>query len=152
MGREMIDLDARVQAHAGRSIREIFQDSGETGFRDLESEMLRVVAAESPAVVSLGGGAILRAENRAILRASGNCIWLVATAETLANRIAADVATTANRPALTSLGVLDEIRQMLETRQPLYADAADLSIDTSAKSIKQVSDEIVRVCRDRSWC
>ncbi len=152
IGCPVIDLDARIQSHAGCSIREIFADSGEQGFRDLESEMLSVVATEPPAVVALGGGAILRESNRELIQSSGQCVWLIATAETLAMRIAADTGTTANRPALTPLGHLDEIRQLLLTRQPHYEDAANAQVDTTDKSIEQVSDEILAVCRDRQWC
>ena len=60
----VIDLDDRIEAAADMSIREIFAHEGEAGFRDRESAALRVAGVELPSVVSLGGGAILREENR----------------------------------------------------------------------------------------
>ncbi|EMI21638.1 Shikimate kinase domain protein [Rhodopirellula maiorica SM1] len=152
IGCPVVDLDVHIQDHAGCSIREIFADSGEQGFRDLESEMLDIVAAESPCVVALGGGAILRESNRKQIQTSGHCIWLIATAEMLAERIAADSGTAANRPALTQLGHLDEIRELLAYRQPLYQEVADVQIDTSGKTLAQVSDEALQHCREKRWC
>ncbi|GAA4450735.1 shikimate kinase [Novipirellula rosea] len=152
LGCPVVDLDVRIQSHAGCSIRDIFADSGEQGFRDLESEMLNIVAAEPPSIVALGGGAILRESNRQKIRSSGHCIWLVATAETLATRIAGDAGTAANRPALTQLGQLDEIRELLAFREPLYSDAADVQIDTSGKTLEQVSAEALTLCRENRWC
>ncbi|WP_372718396.1 shikimate kinase [Novipirellula sp.] len=148
----VVDLDVRIQSHAGCSIRDLFADSGEQGFRDLESEMLNIVAAEPPSIVALGGGAILRESNRQTIRLSGHCIWLVATAETLAARIAGDAGTAANRPALTQLGQLDEIRELLTLREPLYSEAADVQINTSGKTLDQVSAEALTLCRENRWC
>ncbi|GAA5504739.1 shikimate kinase [Novipirellula caenicola] len=152
LGCAVVDLDVRIQSHAGCSIREIFANGGEQAFRDIESEILDVVATESPSVVALGGGAILRKSNREKIRSSGHCIWLVANAETLAARIAADEGTAANRPALTPLSQLDEIRELLTTRHPFYDEVANAQINTEGKSLEQVSEEAIALCRQNNWC
>lgn len=145
LGRPVIDLDQIVEANQGRSIREIFDEGGESLFRELETAALATVCEAPPAVISLGGGAILRAENRDRLRGTGICFWLDADAETIAQRIRDDSLTTDQRPALTSLGELEEIRQLLERRRPLYEQAADYRIDTSGKTVHQVADEILEL-------
>ena len=142
LGRPLIDLDQRIELAAGKSIREIFQEGGETAFRDLEAESLRAAAAESAAVISLGGGAILRDENRQIIRSTGLCVWLDADAETIARRIAEDTSTVTKRPALTPLGQLEEIRHLLRRRREFYRQAADYRVDTPGKSIPQVAEEV----------
>ena len=72
LGVGFVDLDERIIAAAGKTIREIFADHGEPGFRDHESRLLAEVLAEGgEGVVSLGGGAIERAENRQKIRESG---------------------------------------------------------------------------------
>ena len=143
MQRAVIDLDQVIEANAGKSIREIFVEGGESLFRQLESEALATVSESDPAVISLGGGAILTAQNRALINRNGVCIWLRAQPETIAQRINADQTTAASRPPLTDKDQLSEIREMLERRHALYAATADFQIDTEQKSIAEVADEIL---------
>ncbi|WP_203328955.1 shikimate kinase [Candidatus Laterigemmans baculatus] len=140
-----VDLDAVVQELAGRSIAEIFADAGEAEFRRLESQALGEVAARhSPQIVALGGGAVLREENRRVIRSSGRCVRLTASVETIAARIAGDGVTAAQRPPLTRLGQIEEIRQLLEARREAYEAAAEWTVDTEGKSLAEVAEEIGR--------
>lgn len=139
----VIDLDQMIEANAGKSIREIFEQGGESLFRKLESEALQTVADAPPAVVSLGGGAILSQENRRRICQSGICFWLDADADTIAERIGGDQTTADRRPSLTTLGELDEIRELLSQRRALYESVANHRIDTTGKSIETVADEIL---------
>ena len=141
--RPIIDLDQVIEANAGKSIRQLFDAGGEILFRNLESEALLTVSQADPALISLGGGTILSAENRQVIKQTGFCVWLTATAETIAERIYADTATAENRPALTSLDQLSEIRDLLERRNESYEDASGLKIDTEGKSIDQVADLVL---------
>ncbi len=141
--RTVIDLDGVVTANAGKSISEIFQDGGEGAFRDLESNALESVSQAENAVISLGGGAILRAGNRAIIRSTGICVWLDCDAETIVSRLRDDDASLEQRPALTQLDELHEIRQLLQVRQPLYQQASDYRLDTAGKTIEQVADLVI---------
>ena len=79
LGRTVIDLDGVVAANAGKSIREIFQQDGESRFRDLETTALESVAQTSSSVISLGGGAILRGINRSIIQSTGFASGSIAT-------------------------------------------------------------------------
>ena len=141
--RTVIDLDGVVAANTGKSISEIFRDGGEVAFRDLESTALESVSQTENAVVSLGGGAILRDGNRAIIRSTGVCIWLDCDADTIARRLQQDDASSEQRPALTTLDESQEIRELLKARYPLYQEAADHRLDTAGKKIEQVADEIM---------
>jgi shikimate kinase len=143
LGRPVVDLDQVVEANRGQSIREIFDEGGESLFRDLESEALETVSQAPAAVVSLGGGAILRDSNREIIRTTGHCVWLDADAETIAGRIRCDASTADKRPALTALGEREEIRELLDRRREFYDQAADYRIDTTEKSIEQVAQQIL---------
>ena len=144
LGRPLVDLDDAVELAAGKSIREIFADDGESVFRDWETECLtRVARGEDSNVVSLGGGAILRSTNRDLIGGSGVCVWLWADAETLAKRIDADATTSVRRPALTDLTQLDEIRRLLEVREPLYREVADHHVETAGKTIEAIAAEII---------
>ncbi|RMF83405.1 MAG: shikimate kinase [Planctomycetota bacterium] len=141
--RPFVDLDALIERTAGLSIRDLFEQHGEPAFRDLEQQTLAHVCADSSQVVSVGGGAVLREENRKRMKACGRCIWLRAATEELATRLAADPKTAAQRPALTARGVLEEIEEQLAQRAPLYERLADTIVDTTGRSIEAVAGEIV---------
>lgn len=144
LGRSLVDLDDLVEKNAGSSIREIFAERNEAGFRELESEALFALTDPSPLVVSLGGGAILRESNRRWIAENGFCVWLDADAKTIAERLFADESTESRRPALTDLDALAEISTVLDQRRPLYEAAADLRIWTAGRSIEQVADELIQ--------
>lgn len=142
----LVDLDQSIEESAGQSIRQIFQRGGEPLFRDLETAALTKVAAEStPHIISLGGGAVLKAENRALIGRTGKCVWLDASAESICDRIFSDSSTIDRRPSLTELSPRDEVSQLLGQRRSIYQSAADYRIDTDGKSIDQVASEIERL-------
>jgi shikimate kinase len=147
LAREWVDADAEIELRAGRSIATIFDEQGEEGFRKLEAEVLGdLLTGSSPAegrIIAAGGGVVLRAENRELLTRSASCVWLRATPETIARRIAADESTASRRPALTALGRQEGIVRLLAARTPLYEACATLSIDTEGKSAEDVADEII---------
>jgi shikimate kinase len=143
LGRWWADNDDLVEAKLGRSVREIFAERGEAGFRDCEAAALRELCGHAGGVVATGGGAVLREENRRRMRAAGTVVWLTAGAETLWRRMQADPATAERRPALT-VGGLAEVRELLAAREPLYREAAHLIIDTDSRSPEAVVDAILR--------
>jgi shikimate kinase len=134
------DADAVLEARHGRTIRQIFADEGEAGFRDKEAEVLADLAAGARQVIATGGGVILRAENRALLR-RGLVVWLTAPAPVLWQRLQEDATTRDRRPALAG-GGLEEIEQLLAARQPHYAACADLVVDTTQREPGAVAEEI----------
>ncbi len=137
------DADEELERRAGRSIAQMFAEQGEPYFRDLESQTLKDLAAQRGAVLSLGGGVVLRPENREVIRAAGTVVWLRASAATLHRRIEEDAATAARRPNLTAAGGLAEIEQLLAARTPLYEACADLPLDTDALSTAEVAEAIL---------
>lgn len=138
-----VDTDITIESNAGRSIAEIFAESGEATFRDLESSAISSSKDLAPSVISLGGGAILREANRDWIKKLGKAIWLKASPEVLATRIAQDTTTSARRPALSKLGTLDEIVSILSIRTPLYHAAADIEIDTTDLSPLDVASKVI---------
>ncbi len=120
LGRESIDADKEIERRAGKTIAAIFADDGEPPFRDLESAVVADLA-RTRLVISTGGGAVLREANRAAMQAAGPIVWLTASVDTIAVRIAGDAATARLRPNLTAVGGKAEIEA-----RPGRADA-DLS-------------------------
>ncbi len=138
-----IDADAELERRAAMTIKQIFAEQGEPSFRDLESTVLQELAARHSHIIALGGGVILRAENRQILKNHGKTVWLQASPEALQGRISDDPATADRRPNLTGQGGLAEIRTLLAKRTPLYAQCADLTIDAENKSPPEIARQII---------
>lgn len=139
----LVDADIYVEKQAGKSIAEIFADAGESGFRDLETQALLELTENSGQILSLGGGVILREENR--VRITDRCftVWLTAPPSVIAKRLSRDASTQARRPSLTGKSILDEIEEVLAARIPLYQQCADLTVDTQTKSPQEVSQAIL---------
>lgn len=140
LGWTWCDADTVLEERFGRSIRQIFAEEGENGFRDKETLILRELASTQDVVIATGGGVILRPENRAELK-KGFVVWLTAAPEILHARINADVTTGDRRPALTR-GGFEEVRELLETRRPLYEECAHLSVATDDVSPEQIAKTI----------
>lgn len=142
-----IDTDEMIVRRAGRSIAEIFAASGEAAFRDLESDILREVLLLEDHVISLGGGAVLREENRRALLASPHKrIYLRCDPEELHRRIHGDPGTAANRPHLTPLGGgIEEVQAVLAQREPIYRQVMTAELDVTHVSPQEACAYIVRL-------
>jgi shikimate kinase len=143
LGWTLVDTDERIEAAAGRSIRDIFAQGGEAAFRRLEADAVAEVARGTRQVISVGGGAVLSEDNRRTLRAAGVRVWLTAPAEELYRRMRGDPRDARTRPALTGRGGLDEVRHLLAEREPLYAELADHVVPTGQRSVEQVVEAIL---------
>jgi shikimate kinase len=140
-----IDTDDLVVKKAGKSIADIFEQHGEKRFRDLEAEAVKEVAKLQEHVISLGGGAILRQENIDVLRRNEHkIVYLRCEAGELYKRIMSDPNTAANRPNLTPVGGIEEIRRLLAEREPLYRSAMTAELDVTNQS---ASDAVVYIAR-----
>lgn len=152
------DADLVLEQKLGCSIASLVRERGEPVFRDEEVAVLADLLARFPGVLSTGGGAVLRAENRVALRASGRpVVWLTAPAEVVRQRLAADPTTAARRPALavpsspgqsTPGDPLAEVTAALVDREPLYRECADFWIDTSLATPAAVAARVVDWLRD----
>ena len=135
----LFDTDEIVAAKFGISIPEIFAKHGEEPFRDAETEALRQISLDQPAIIVTGGGIVLRQENVDLLKRLGAVVWLDADEETLFER----ASRTANRPLLQGQDPRKAFSEMLQTRRPLYAKVADIRVDTSALTHDEVADAIL---------
>jgi len=132
------DLDSLIVEKEGTSINTIFADRGESYFREVESSVLKSVSQESSLIVSTGGGAVIRQENRCLMHKSGVVVNLTATPETILQRLHSD----AERPLLRDSKSLAQIQILLSERESYYAEA-DIRIDTDGKNVEDVAREIL---------
>ena len=141
---ETVDADDAVEEIAGVSISEIFSKFGEAKFRELESEIVQSLSGKNQLVVSLGGGAPIAECNRRRIFETGKSIWLRAKAELLWKRISLDNQSHQQRPDLTPSGGLDEIVELLEFRNPIYAECADFTVEIDQQSPVGIAEQIVK--------
>lgn len=140
LGWEWLDADEFLQARHGKTIRQIFAEEVEKGFREKESQLLQELSDYEDHVIATGGGIILREDNRALLK-KGIVVWLQAPADVLWQRLQQDVSTAEKRPDLAQ-GGLAEIEQLLELRAPLYEECHDFAVNTGSRSPEEVADVI----------
>src|SRR5450432_1746182 len=144
---KFVDTDDLIVAATGKTIREIFETDGEPKFRDLETDALRKACEMKDHVISLGGGAVIREENRKTIINSGlKRIYLRCDPQILLQRIHSDPQTSANRPHLTHLaGGIDEIKNLLAIREPFYREVMSAELDVTNLSPVEALVHIVRL-------
>ena len=139
-----IDSDNEIEERTGADIPWIFDVEGESGFRDREQAVIEELTQLEGVLVSTGGGAVLRPENRQALAARGFVIYLHATVAQQVARTNQD----RNRPLLQGGDPETILRELMATRDPLYREIADLVIDTGAGSARTLTQRIVRELED----
>jgi len=143
--RDFIDSDKYIESSTGKTIKSIFEEGGEDGFRKIEAGIIAELSKVDNTVISAGGGAVLREENVRNLKDNGFLVLLEATPEIIHNRIAQDKKTTQQRPSLTDKKPLDEIKHLIAKREHAYKSAADYTIDTSSVSCEDIVNEIITI-------
>lgn len=135
LGVPHLDTDAEIARAANASIPEIFARDGEGFFRARETEVLGRVLNGPSAVISTGGGAWMRPENRALVAGAGVSVWLDCPLPLLWQRVRHKP----TRPLLQTSDPLGTLERLLAERAPLYALAqiaipvrAGDSIETTA--------------------
>lgn len=146
LGFRFIDLDIMVAAAAGCSIPEIFAREGEAGFRSREHDMLLAISGHPGQVLATGGGIVLRPDHVPHLRRAGLVVALIASPEVIAVRVSEGE----GRPLLRN-NPEENVRRLLQEREPLYREAADLILDTGALAPAEAADELVRWYQDKSF-
>ncbi|MEZ5663898.1 MAG: shikimate kinase [Burkholderiaceae bacterium] len=125
------DADAIIEQRIGCSIRAFFEQAGEQRFRDIEAEVIDALSSGGPAVLSTGGGAVLRPENRAALHAHTHVVYLRSSPEELFRRLRHD----RNRPLLQVDDPLRKLKDLYAERDPLYRETAHFVLETGRPSV-----------------
>ena len=138
-----IEMDDEIVRECGMEIPAIFEKYGENYFRDRETELLRKIAGEGAAIVSCGGGAVLRRENLEIMKDSGIIVLLSAKPETVYQRVKGH----SSRPLLKDRMSVAGIAELMEQRREAYESACDRIVATDHKTPLQIGKEIVELIR-----
>ena len=143
LGFNFRDADQLVEERAGVDISWIFDQEGESGFRDREQLAIDTATKMPRTVLATGGGAVLRESNRRAMRERGLVVYLKANADLLAERARRDH----RRPLLNVGDVGSRVDALLREREPLYAQVAHLTVTTGRRSASSVAANIVERLR-----
>jgi shikimate kinase len=144
LGIPFVDADAEIERAAGMSIADIFARHGEDSFRSGEARVIARLLSTGPQVLATGGGAVMNPATRALIQARGVSIWLSAEFELLLRRISKRKA---ERPMLQTADPAATLRELLATREPIYAQA-DLTVQSRDVPHDAVVAEIVERLAD----
>jgi len=137
------DSDAEVERRAGVDIPYIFEQEGEVGFRQREIEAIDALTQLEPVVMATGGGAILRAENRAVLKQRGTIVYLETSLAQQLQRVGSG----RGRPLLRDGDTAERLRTLRALREPIYRELADHVVHTDNRRVLRVAGQILRdVC------
>lgn len=140
LGKDFIDSDDEIQRRTGVSIPHIFEVEGEEGFRRREASVIHDLLQRNDIVLATGGGAVLGAESRVEMRRNGTVIYLKSSVHDLWQRTRHD----RNRPLLQTADPRAKLQQLLEQREPLYSEVADLVVHTSKQGVQTLVHELMR--------
>jgi shikimate kinase len=145
---KFVDTDDLVTKVTGKTISQIFDEHGEARFRELEAEAVKKVVTIEEHVIALGGGAVMDTNSREMLRNSKHKrLYLRCEPEELLKRIQNDPHSATNRPNLTDLaGGIDEIRQILADREPLYRQVMTAELDVTSLTPEEAVLRLARMC------
>ena len=148
LGFRFIDTDAVIVERVGMPIAEIFAQHGEAWFRDQETAALHSLEVLDRVVISTGGGIVLREENRTLLGELGMVVWLTASEDVIFERVSRNK----KRPLLQTADPRATVHELLEQRRPLYEEAAQLTLDSTALAHSAVADTVIAEAgRHFSW-
>lgn len=136
---EFVDTDHVIEQRLGCSITTFFAEHGEAAFRDIESQvLLQLLQHTTPSVLSTGGGAVLREQNRRALKTFSTVFYLQSLPEDIARRLRNDT----TRPLMQGEDPLKRLRALLQVRSPLYLGSAHYVVDAVRQNTAQVSRKI----------
>ena len=128
--RKFYDTDEYIEKKQNTTISEIFATKGEEAFRDMETETVK--ETEKPSA------------EEELLRKLGTVVYLKASEEELCKRLSKDT----KRPLLQGGGLHEKIHNLMEQREDIYLDAADMIVDTQKMSFEQMYTAIIKNMED----
>ena len=138
------DMDKTIEQREKRSITQIFQEEGEDYFRNLETSLLREISERKYVrIISTGGGTPVNPVNRELLKKCGFVVYLRVQPETVYERLKEDT----SRPLLQCKNPLQKIKALLEERNAIYEECADIIIDADIME----ADELIESLISQIW-
>ena len=146
LGKRFVDADQEIEARCGVSIPVIFEIEGEAGFRLRERQVIDELTALSDIVLATGGGAVLSEDSRRRMHERGLVVYLKASASEIWHRTRRD----RSRPLLATRDPQQRIIELLAAREPLYAETAHVTIESTHESVKSMVSRLIERLNQRA--
>jgi shikimate kinase len=137
-----IDIDKLIEEKEGMKIKDIFEQKGESYFRELERKQIEAIVNQEGLVVSTGGGLGANLDNMNLMKKNGNVVWLDVSLNTVLDRLKNDQ----DRPLLKQ--PTEKIKQLFEERRNVYR-LANIRINADKKTPSQIVEEILTKIKRR---
>ena len=134
-----VDSDDEIESRTGVDIPFIFEKEGEEGFRKREAKVIDDLSAREGIVLATGGGAVVNPQNRNFLGARGFVVYLFTSVDQQVARTQRG----RERPMLANGDSREILEDLMEFRDPLYREIADLTVETDGRRVKAVANEIL---------
>ncbi len=134
-----MDSDDEIESRTGVDIPFIFEKEGEAGFRKRESAAIEDLTKMEGVVLATGGGAIVDPDNRSWLGGRGFVVYLSTSVDQQFKRTSRG----RERPMLENGDRREILEKLLEQRDPLYREIADLVVETDGRKVHSVANEII---------
>lgn len=144
--KEFVDSDHEIQRRTGVDIPTIFEFEGESGFRQRESAVIDELTLREGIVLATGGGVVKVKQNRQLLSARGVVIYLHCSVRQQYDRTHRDK----NRPLLSTPDPMGKLTELMEERDPLYREIADIIVSTEGRNTQAVVQDIRRTLEKMS--
>ena len=136
-----VDMDKEIELRAGAEISWIFEKEGEEGFRDRESAVLKESSELESFIISTGGGAILRNENRELMRSRGKVIYLETPIEIQLSRTLNDK----TRPLIENVDKKEVFSALSKERTPFYEELSDIRVPFKDRSKDELLNTVLKL-------
>lgn len=134
-----VDSDDEIESRTGVDIPFIFEKEGEEGFRKRETAVIDDLSKMDGVVLATGGGAIVNPDSRSRLAGRGFVVYLYTTVDQQVARTRKG----RERPLLESSDPRITLQELLDTRDPMYREIADIVVETDGRKVKSVANEII---------
>ena len=134
-----VDSDDEIESRTGVDIPFIFEKEGEDGFRKREAVVIDDLSKMDGVVLATGGGAILDANSRSRLGGRGFVVYLYTTVDQQVSRTKKG----RERPLLENADPRETLQKLLDMRDPLYREIADIVVETDGRKVNSVADEVI---------
>jgi shikimate kinase len=134
-----VDSDDEIESRTGVDIPFIFEKEGEEGFRKRETAVIDDLSKMDGVVLATGGGAVINPDSRSRLGGRGFVVYLYTTVDQQVARTQKG----RERPLLESTDPRATLQELLDTRDPMYREIADIVVETDGRKVKSVANEII---------
>ena len=138
---KLIDVDRKIETMQNQKISQIFEDKGETYFRELEFNVTIQSLNNDNKIISIGGGAFMNKELRKIIRQKSSTFWLYWSADTLIKRIKNND----KRPVVKNMKYAD-IKKLISERNKIY-NFSDYKIICENLKKAEIVEKIIKICK-----